>query len=69
VSDPRAGFLSGSSSSDPPTAPFGCGGVSFGICFKRVVMRSGQPSRNSGSSTATLSLPTSSSAAENSVSA
>ena len=66
VSEPRAGFLSGSSSSEPPTAPLGCGAMSFGICLSLVVMRSGAPSRKSGSSIARLSLPTSISAAENS---
>ena len=38
------------SSSEPPAASLGCAGVSFGIVFSAVVMRSGAPARNSGSS-------------------
>jgi len=48
ASEPFFGFCS--SSSEPPTASLGWAGVSFGIVFSAVVIRSGAPARNSGSS-------------------
>ena len=46
--EPFFGFCS--SSSEPPTASLGWAGVSLGIVLRAVVIRSGAPARNSGSS-------------------